>query len=130
MRRAGIPVPNTIHGLLSFPLPGHMDKLSNHWSLVKIPIKVNVDDPKKTLKFVEREFQSLRNSVKPLVFLYINQTISLVPIWFRMNSKYAMPTTFVLTNFPGPPEPSDIFGCMVKQISLSGKPSPGICKIV
>lgn len=128
MRRSEFQVPRTLHGLLSFPLPGHRDVLSNHWSLVRIPIKVNETHPIKTLKLVEKEFQILRSSVKPLVFLYANKLISLIPLWFRPNLKSLTPTTFVLSNFPGPTEPSDIFGGMTKHIGIGGKPSPGIRK--
>lgn len=129
MKRGGSPMPSTIHGLLSFPLPGHDDVLTNHWSLVRIPIKVNESHPGKTLKFVENEFQSLRNSVKPLVFFYANKMMALVPLCLRPNTKSLTPTTFVLTNFPGPAKVVDIFGCIVKNFSLGGKTTRGACKI-
>lgn len=34
-------------------------------------------------------------------------------------------TTFVLTNFPGPSVPSDIFGCQLKQTNFAGKGAGG-----
>ncbi len=80
MRKAGVQGSNTIHCLLSFPLPGQQDVLTNHWALVRISIKVDENDPVKTLRNVEKEFQSLRNSVKPLVFSYANKLIALLPL--------------------------------------------------
>lgn len=129
VKRSGTPVSSTIHGIFSVPLPGHKDILSNQWSLVKIPIKINRNDPRKTLKFIENEFQSFRKCAKPLVFFYLNKLVALVPLRIRLNSKFFVPATFLLINFPGPTEPSDIFGCMLKHSNLSGKLPRGICKL-
>ncbi len=114
-----------IHGFLSYPLPGHKDILTNHWTLVKIPIQVSEENPGKTLLFVEKEFQSLRNSVKPLVFFYVSRMIALAPVSLRCAATKLPPATFVLTNFPGPSETSDIFGCRWKQTYLTGKGTGG-----
>lgn len=43
-------------------------------------------------------------------------TITL-PLFFRGFSNYVPPTAFLMTNFPGPSEPDDFFGCRSKQIS-------------
>lgn len=116
---------NSIHGFLSYPLPGHKDMLTNHWTLIKISIKVNENDPVETLKFVEKEFRSLRTSVKPLVFYYVSKMLALAPLGLRKGSMKPPPITFVLTNFPGPSVPSDIFGCRWKQTNLAGKGAGG-----
>lgn len=133
MKSSGMPLnTNRIHGMLSFPLPGHPGTLTNHWSLVRFPVEVYENDLVKTLKFVEREFQSLRSSVKPVVFFYVNQLMSVAPLWFRpdISENGITPSTFIFTNFPGPDEPTDIFGCRCKQICLGGKTSKGVgtCK--
>lgn len=114
-----------IHGFLSFPLPGHPGTLTNHWSLVRIPVQVYENDPVKTLKFVENEFQNLKSSTKPLVFFYAMKLCSIFPTYFHYVVECITPSVFILTNFPGPMEPADLFGCRGTQISLGGKPCRG-----
>ncbi len=118
-------VSNRIHGFLSFPLPGHPGTLTNHWSLVRIPVDVYENDPVKTLKFVEREFETLKSSTKPLVFFYAMKLSSMFPTYLRYVAECITPSAFILTNFPGPMEETDLFGCRGAQINLGGKPCRG-----
>lgn len=121
-------VSNFMHGFITVPLPGHPGTMTNHWSIIRMPVKVNLQDASETLKFIDNEYRKLHNSVKPLVFPTCNKLNTLVPICFRGLSNYVPPTAFVLTNFPGPTEPSDIFGCRFKKISLNAKGYTGTGK--
>ncbi len=78
---------------------------------------------------MENEVQSLRNSVKPLAFFYANKLGALLPLYIRPTLKALTPTTFVLTNFPGPVESIDVFGSILRNINLGGKSSRGAGKI-
>ncbi|CAL8112299.1 unnamed protein product [Orchesella dallaii] len=110
-----------LHVITPLPLPNHPgDGLCNHWASVKIPINLDLEDVRNTVRNVSREFERVRRSIFPLVSTQIAKLIGSLPIVFIPKLDGLLRSTCIVSSFPGPTHPVDICGSPCKVLFGTG----------
>ncbi|OXA43539.1 hypothetical protein Fcan01_21460 [Folsomia candida] len=104
MIERGAKVPRKMTTAVAVPMPGHPDKLRNHFIFSFMSLPVGVSDPKKRLMKIEKNYKKLKqSSVNLFSFLMIpvfGGLFTWMIDWFSFNHF----STVLTSNFPGPAE--------------------------
>ncbi|CAL8084793.1 unnamed protein product [Orchesella dallaii] len=89
--------------LTMLPLPGHPNKLRNHFTfaVLEVPTKLELESLQR-LKMISSILKAARQNTVPLLITYLSRVIgSLPPVITKLFRRYLV-TPVALTNFPGP----------------------------
>jgi diacylglycerol O-acyltransferase / wax synthase len=109
-----------------------MGKLGNKFGVVFLSLPVSVEDPLLRLKEVNRRMSALKDSAEAAVALGILNVMGMsrAEIQSLILNVFAMKSTTVLTNVPGPPVPLFLAGSEIEDIMFwvpqSGRLGMGI----
>ncbi|CAL8112313.1 unnamed protein product [Orchesella dallaii] len=108
-----------IHTGSPWPLPNHpcesSSGLTNHYSIIKFPVTVDLNDVRETARNVSRAYKCLAFSVLPRAFKALTDILGSFPIPFIEKSDGGLTGTVLLSNFQGPFKRVDICGVECKE---------------
>lgn len=119
-------VPQKLHMMSPFPLPGHPDKLRNHWSAIMVEFPTGIPDPMERLKATQAHLQALKSSTIPLTSFAIQPLLGGLTNGIISKIAAVPIPTGLASDFPGPTmKVATPQGLGVKDVYFSGGNPPG-----